>query len=325
MNRTLILDTSIGSSNRGDDIIMECCREELKEILNKSFELSLPTHVSPFHWYQVLRDSNAVKNYSTCELKFACGTNLLIPKLLTHYPQWNINLFNYKPLIGTILLGVGAGAGAEGKIQRYTRYIYKNLLNKDFLHSLRDERSKKYVSRLGLKGINTGCVTMWKLTPEFCKEIPSKKSDTVICTITASGQVNPQDQKLIDILDSNYEHIYFWPQGINDFDYIKKLKTPKRLIILPPTKDAYDDFLSTTDTDYVGTRLHGGVYAMRHRRRSIIIAIDERARAIHNDTNINCVEQTNIEELQSLINCELETRIRMPIENIARWKSQFGI
>ena len=45
---------------------------------------------------------------------------------------------------------------------------------------------KIYVEKeLGLKAINTGCVTMWMLTPEFCKSIPKKKADAAIITLTA--------------------------------------------------------------------------------------------------------------------------------------------
>lgn len=91
-----------------------------------------------------MRNSSSVKNFASCQYKFACGTNLFIPQLLTHYPQWNINLFNYKPLRVTILLGVGAGAGTEGPIEYYTKYLYNKMLNKDYFHSLRDERSKKF-------------------------------------------------------------------------------------------------------------------------------------------------------------------------------------
>ena len=279
MDRILLLDTSVGTANKGDDIIMECCRKELEPLLKNAFELTLPTHVSSFHWYQILRNSSAVRNYASCKFKFACGTNLLIPHLLTHYPQWNINLFNYQPLKGTVLLGVGAGSGAEGSIERYTKMVYNKMLSKDYYHSLRDERSKKYVERLGLKAINTGCVTMWKLTPEFCAQIPTNKSNKVIFTVTASEKVNPLDQIMIDILSNNYDQIYFWPQGIKDYEYLQRLKYPKHLIILPPTKADYDKYLTDNETDYVGTRLHGGIYAMRHKRRSIIIAIDERAKA----------------------------------------------
>lgn len=325
MDRILLLDTSVGTFNRGDDIIMECCRKELEPLINKSFELTLPTHVSPFHWYQVFRNSNAVQTYMNCKYKFACGTNLLVPRLLTHYPQWNINIFNYKPLIGTVLLGVGAGAGAEGAIERYAKHVYSKLLNRELYHSLRDERSKQYVERLGLKAINTGCVTMWMLTPEHCAQIPTLKSKRVVFTLTATSSINPLDQKMIDILSRNYEDIYFWPQGHQDFEYLQRLKLPETLNILPATKEAYDSYLTINDTDYVGTRLHGGVYAMRHKRRSIILAIDERARAINADTNINCIEQNQIEELEKMINGKIITDIHMPFNEISRWKKQFDL
>ena len=94
MNNVLILDTSIASFNKGDDIIMECTRKELAPLLEQSFELTLPTHVSPFHWYQVLRNSLYVQQFRNCKYKFVGGSNILIPHLLTHFPQWNINLFN---------------------------------------------------------------------------------------------------------------------------------------------------------------------------------------------------------------------------------------
>ena len=86
--------------------------------------------------------------------------------------------------------------------------IYKKLLNNTYFHSVRDERSKEYVESLGLKAINTGCVTMWMLTPEFCKTIPTKKASRVVFTLTAREHNHPmkmQDQELINILNRNYE------------------------------------------------------------------------------------------------------------------------
>ena len=93
---------------------------------------------------------------------------------------------------------------------------------------------------------------------------------------------------------------------------------------MPATKKAYDDFLSQNDTDYVGTRLHGGVYAMRHKRRSIIIAIDERAREINKANNLICIEKDEIKsQLAVLINSSFPTRIEMDYDAINRWKAQF--
>lgn len=300
---------------------MECVRQELSPILKNNFEYTLPTHVSPFHWYQVWRNSLRLQSYSNCRLKFVGGTNILAKNMLTHYPQWNINLFNCKPLSGSILVGVGAGAG-EHK-DWYTRRLYRKVLNHNYYHSCRDERTKQYVENiLGLKAINTGCVTMWMLTPDFCRSIPTTKSDKVVFTLTA-GKHDDRDQLLIDTLKRSYKDIYFWPQGISDYDYLHTYNNIDGIIILPASKQAYDRFLTDFDTDYVGTRLHGGIYAMRHKRRSIIITIDERAREINRSNNLVCIEKNDIAQLESVINSEIETKVRMDYVKINSWKEQF--
>ena len=242
--------------------------------------------------------------------------------MFTHYPQWNINLFNCAPLAGSILVGVGAGASE--KRNWYTRKLYRKVLSHDYYHSCRDKRTKLYIEQeLGLKAIHTGCVTMWMLTPDFCKQIPETKSERVVFTLT-SRVFDERDQILIDTLKSCFKEVYFWPQGMNDYDYLQKYKNIEDIRILPATKKAYDDFLSQNDTDYVGTRLHGGVYAMRHKRRSIIIAIDERAREINKANNLICIEKDEIKsQLAVLINSSFPTRIEMDYDAINRWKAQF--
>lgn len=164
---------------------------------------------------------------------------------------------------------------------------------------------------------------MWLLTPDFCKQIPETKSNKVVFTLTARGY-DERDQILIDSLKSCYKDIYFWPQGMYDYNYLLKYKNIENLRILPATKKAYDDFLTQNDTDYVGTRLHGGVYAMRHKRRSIIIAIDERAREINKANNLICIEKNEIKsQLVMLINSSFQTKIDMDYDAINRWKAQF--
>ena len=321
MNTILLLDTSVGSENKGDDIIMECVREELKFLFEENYEYTLPTQLSPFHWYQVWRNSYRVRSYSNCPLKFIGGSNILCKDLLTHYPQWNINWFNCRPIEGSI--GVGVGAGAGEKSNWYTRKMYQRVLSHDYYHSVRDERTKRFVESLGLKAINTGCVTMWKLTPEFCKSIPDQKSNKVVFTLTRRLDKDEKDQFLIDTLVENFEEVYFWPQGAWDYDYFKQFNHVDAIKVLPPSKDAYHQFLTQNETDYVGTRLHGGIYAMRHGRRTIIIAIDERAREIHKGNHLNCIEKDEIDKLPSLINSTFETNVVMDFDAINKWKSQF--
>lgn len=322
MENILLLDTAFASFNKGDDIIMECTRKELAPLLKDNFELNLPTHITSFHWYQVLKNSIAYRTYADCKWKFIGGSNVMVPNLLTHYAQWNLNIFNYQPFIGTIMVGVGAGAGAERGSNWYTRYIYQHMLNSEYYHSARDERSKVYMESLGLKAINTGCVTMWMLTPEHCAQIPSKKADKVVFTITA-GSFDERDQLMLDILLRNYKEVHFWPQGHEDYAQFIMMHNADKVHVLQATKDAYDKYLTENDTDYVGTRLHGGVYAMRHKRRAIIIAIDERARAINEKNHLNCIEKDRICDLEEMINSDFETKIVMDFDKINMWKSQF--
>ena len=321
MKRVLLLDTAVASDNKGDDIIMDCVRKELQFILKDSFEYTLPTQVSAFHWYQVWRNSSRLNSYAECDLKFIGGSNILCKNLLTHFPQWNINWFNCKPMMGSIGVGVGAGAGEASNW--YTRKMYQRVLSHDYYHSVRDERTKRYLEDLGLKAINTGCVTMWMLTPEFCKTIPAKKSNRVVFTLTAYTIARAVDEKIINTLVDNYDEVYFWPQGLRDYQYLKSFKNTEKIQVLTASKDAYDEFLTKNDTDYVGTRLHGGIYAMRHRRRSIIVAIDERAREINKVNHLNCIDKNDIEALPDFLNSEFETCVRMDFDAINRFKSQF--
>lgn len=322
MKKILLLDTSIGTSNIGDFIIMECVRKELAPILSENFVYNMPTHLPAFNSFAVFRNSWAVQNYANADWKFAGGSNLLVKDLKTHYPQWNIHPFDSAPLNGTILVGVGAGAGEY--TNNYTTKLYNKVLNHEYFHSVRDERSKIYVEKeLGLKSINTGCVTMWMLTPEFCKSIPKKKADVAIITLTARPELNLNEQKMIDIVKKNYSKVYCWIQGDLDLDYYNKFKNTDGIQLIPPNKDAYEHILNTEDLDYIGTRLHGGIYAMRHKKRAIIIAIDERAKEIHKGNNLNCLSINEIDQLDELINSEIETKVSMPFDEIERWKSQF--
>ena len=300
---------------------MECVRKELDFLLQNNFELNLPTHVAAFHWFQILRGILRIKIFSDCKYKFVGGTNLLTKDMFTYYPRWDMNIFDNNAIRGSILLGVGTNEGE--KTNMYTKYIYRKTLNKEYYHSVRDESTKKYVESLGLKALNTGCVTMWMLTPKFCETIPTQKANKVVFTLTATSQRDSLDQIFIDTLNKNYSEVYFWVQGYLDYEYLQQFNNIDNIKIIPATKQAYHEFLLNHDVDYVGTRLHAGIYAMRHAKRSIILAIDERARRINDSNNLNCLDKTNISELDSYINSEFKTQIIMPLDIIEQWKSQF--
>jgi polysaccharide pyruvyl transferase WcaK-like protein len=320
MENVLMLDTSVGSLNKGDDIIMKSVRQELSKITQNAYVLTLPTHVSPFHWYQVARKSSRVELYSNAKYKFVGGSNLLTTDMLTHFPQWNINIFNYKPLKGSILVGVGAGKGDY--INYYTKHLYKKVLSHQFIHSVRDERTKKMLEDMGFKAMNTGCATLWSLTPEFCKMIPVRKSKSVIFTLTHHSKDFVNDQLLIDVLVRNYEDVYFWIQDAKDLNYFNQLNNIKNIKIVPPTLDDYEKVLCS-NVDYIGTRLHGGIHAMKHAKRTIIISIDERARGMSETYNLNTIERKSFSSLEKMIHSEFKTDVNINFDTVNRWLDQF--
>lgn len=164
---------------------------------------------------------------------------------------------------------------------------------------------------------------MWALTPEFCKQIPHKKAPSAIITLTALEEANPNEQTMIDIVVKNYDKVYCWIQGDRDLDYFNQFNNTESIELIPPNVKAYEEILNNCDVDYIGTRLHGGVYAMRHKKRAIIIAIDERAKEINASNNLNCLMINEMDKLEAMIQSEFETKIIMPFEEITRWKSQF--
>lgn len=322
MKNILLLNPAIGTDNIGDYIIRECVCKEMAQILRQAFVREIPTQMPAFHSYAIWRNSFAVQNYATCDYKFIGGSNILAKDMRTHYPQWNVNIFNCKPLANSICVGVGAGAGEH--TDAYTTHLYRKILSHTFFHSVRDERSKRYVEDvLGLKALNTGCVTMWALTPEFCAQIPTKKADNVIFTLTARPGPDQRDQMLIDTLRREYDHVSFWIQGDKDEAYFHAFSNTEGIEVIPPHKAAYDAVLLRDNIEYVGTRLHGGIYALRHKKRAIIISIDERAQSISMDTGLITIEKNDLGRLPALINSEFETKLRIPFDEIARWKAQF--
>ena len=322
MKTVLLLNPAIGTDNIGDYIIYECVCSEMAEIFRQAFVKEIPTQMPAFHSYAVWRNSFAVQNYATCDYRFIGGSNILAKDMRTHYPQWNVNIFNCKPLANSVCIGVGAGAGEH--TDAYTTHLYRKILSHSYYHSVRDERSKRYVEDvLGLKAINTGCVTMWALTPDFCAQIPAKKANNVVFTLNARTQVDPRDQMLIDTLKREYDHVSFWIQGDKDEAYFNMFSNTDGIEVIPPHKAAYEAVLMRNNIEYVGTRLHGGIYALRHKKRAIIISIDERARSISADTGLITIEKDTLDGLSSLINSEFETKLNIPFDEIARWKEQF--
>lgn len=266
------------------------------------------------------------KAYALSDLanyKFVAGTNCLTDDLKKH-PQWVINKFNKKLYKDCILVGVGRISDYEMPTN-YSQKIYKDILSKNFKHSVRDEGTKMVLERMGLKAINTGCPTLWGFTPEKCAKIPKKKAKNAIISVSGYNEQRNEekDQQMIDIVNKNYDTVYAWIQTAVDEDYLMHFKGVKNIKCIY-SLNKFKETILLDNVDYIGTRLHGGIFAMQNECRSIIISIDERARGFHQTNNIPILERDKMDELENLINSEFETKIKINQEEINEFIKQFN-
>lgn len=322
MEKIVLFDPGIRSLNKGDEIIMQSAEYELADIIKDKYVIKSATHAPIVTWYQNTNLNPRMRIYHEAQYKFICGSNLIWKNMFKPRPVFNIDLTNCLPYSNSILFGIGIGQ-VDNKTNLYTKLLYKKILSKDIIHSVRDDAAAEFVRSLGYKAINTGCPTMWRFTPEFCKGIPIKKSNNVIFTLTDYGKEKNFDQKMIDILVSNYNKVYFWIQGVFDKEYFDTFENTKDIIVVPPTIEAYSNILKQDDIEYVGTRLHAGMFAMQHKRRAVLIAIDNRVRDMQLSYDLHVIERSKIDELESYINREFVTDIKIKQENINIWMKQF--
>jgi hypothetical protein len=197
------------------------------------------------------------------------------------------------------------------------------LLAKDVLHSVRDSYTEQKCRELGIDAVNTGCPTIWSLTKNHCAAVPTSKSEHALITLTCYD-TNPRlDRLLYETTARNYSKVYVWPQSFEDYNYAKEI-CGGSVEFVDPALEAYDQFLTENVIDHVGVRLHGGIRALQHRRRSIIIGIDNRGFEMARDFNLPSVRRDAIgDKLEAKINGSWRTEIWLNERAIQRWKAQF--
>lgn len=324
MKKILLFDTSVATFNVGDEIINDSIHMNWPELFRDNYICKYPAHTPPYSWWQQLLVPHKFKNLSSVDYKFLCGTNALYTNMIRPLPVWNVYIWNAGFCKNTILLGVGAGINSK-YINLYTKILYNKVLSHDLIHSTRDEYTKDMLIKLGFKAVNTGCPTLWGLTPEHCSKIPNTKSKNVVFTLTGKQADVENDRLMIKILQEEYETLYFWPQTISDLDYLKSLGDYK-YILVAPNLPSYDKLLDS-ELDYVGSRLHGGIRALQHKKRSVIISIDYRADNMAKSYSLPVIKRENIAtELRSYINGINPTAITgLNWSAIDEWKQQFTI
>lgn len=316
MKTISILDTSINNYNLGNQIIMDSIYETMDEIFQDEFFFRMQASES--------FGKTSRSNFKRSDFIFYGGTNALTSNLNTEkyigYSLLNLLYFNRLSLIGV-------GWWQYQTIPNlYTKIFLKRLLDKQTIHSVRDSYTQKMLASIGIKNvINTSCPTTWKLDKEHCKKIPTKKCNSVIFTLTDYNKDPLLDSSFIKILHDSYTNVFFWPQGIGDQEYFSSLDIAfkNEINVLPPNLKSYNHLLINKELDYIGTRLHAGIRALQYKKRSFILSIDNRSSEISNDININICKRGELEKLNFLINHEMPTILKLPLDNITKWKNQF--
>ncbi|MCC5464087.1 polysaccharide pyruvyl transferase family protein [Pelosinus baikalensis] len=309
-----VFDTRIAGSNLGDHIIMQAVEHHLREMLTQDFFIRIQTHDNISQQsYALIKQSN---------LKFCGGTNLLSSNM-DRYNQWKVNLWDSIYINDVVLMGVGWWQYQKAP-NNYTKILLGRLLSSKYIHSVRDSYTEKQMKLCGFDNVlNTSCPTMWRLTPQHCASIPASKSDEVVMTLTEYNMNQEYDTKLYNILKKHYQKIYFWIQQPGDYVHMQNIASDM-VEYIPPTLEHLDALLSDKQVDYIGTRLHAGIRALQHKRRTLILGVDNRASEIARDTNLPVVNRANYQDIEDWIVTPKATQITLPEENIKSWRQQFS-
>ena len=317
-----LLDTSIASDNIGDEIIMEAVRGETRQLASDAYWTTSSSHdgLGPFGRGQVERADWVVLG----------GTNALHSRFqLADMVSWTLRAKELPLIEGKLVLwGVGAQVRHE-KIDPRQKDLLTGLLADAVPHGVRDRSAHLLLEKLGKNATWVGCPTLWEQAGR--KIGTSERPSTVCLSLTAHRPDRHRDRELLEQLRRGYRRCCFWPQQPRDLAYLRDLVGPdeaRAFAVLPPNLEALDEFLRTTETDYVGTRVHGGIRAIQHGRWSVILGIDHRAEEIVGRVGIPVLPRKLVGELESLMSDRKPYRIQLPTVALQRfrefWRTQWA-
>ena len=293
---------------------MEAVADVMEELFPMSHIVRIPcTDIST-----TARSYNARSKFS-----FVGGTNILSNDIL-HNSQWDINLHNLYILKDIILMGCGWFQYEERPVKLITKYGLNRILSKKYIHSTRDGYTRDKLESIGIRAINTGCPTLWKITPSIVERISCAPKEKVILTLTDYNRDRERDLKLLKICESVYpKGMLYFPQGTDDIAYLKELGYADKVTILPPRLRALDKALANGECDYVGTRLHAGIRALQNSVRAFIVGVDNRSIEMGRDFSLPILNLDSIANWHNIISGAYKLDLTIPYRNIALWKNQF--
>lgn len=304
------------SPNLGDQVISRAVHRELRLIFSEAAEIvAIPSHAYPTaQSVALLKDAQHV---------FVGGSNLLYFRWWRP-ASWKLGIVGLTSYRNLILMGCGWG-GYGIPSGYYGKWVARTILSSKCAHSVRDGYTHD-MAHHGLKlpkVINTACPTMWCLTPDFVRSLRRTRASSCIFSLTDYDKDQDADKQFIRELGVLYDsNLLFWPQGAGDLEYVRALGYSG-----PVIERSLQSFLSVLTSgieyDYVGTRLHAGILCLEHGVRSLVIAIDNRAKEIGADTGLPTIERGDVIGLAKWVESGDCAGITLPSESIEAWRRQF--
>ena len=309
-----MFDTSIDSDNLGDHFIMDAVWEAVRPLFPDADYVQTPTHRRA--------GPAAMMKGRRAAISIVGGTNILKSHMLVR-GNWRITPLDYLAWRNVVLLGVG-WQQYGGPADVATRLFFRSVLSPTLLHSVRDLHTYEHLREVIPNVVYTACPTMWMLDRQRCQQIPVRKARHAVFAVTYYRPAPEQDRAVFNLLQQHYETVYFWPQQAQDTDYLQDIGVTGFVPIRPEVKE-YDRLLEQVDVDFVGARLHGGIRALQHRRRALVIPVDNRAAEISVSTYLPIASRSDLDAIRRWILDPEPTMLKLPVDAIAEWKGQFTV
>lgn len=312
MHQVTVLDTSVATLNIGDEIIMDSVRREVAELLPEAMIRTVPTHE------RLGKRSRMLLRQSSVNL--AGGTNLVGPPM-AYNRLWKVGVGELLRSPRVTLMGSG-WRRYDARVTPYTAALLRRALSESVPHAVRDEFTADKLKSIGVRNtLVTGCPTTWLLTEDVVRRLPRSIGSAAV--VVLNGKKDPAGfaSAVFQSALSHYEKVYFWPQMIPDMRYLTEL--PRGIEPISPTLRGYDSLLrSGPGLDYVGSRLHAGIRALQHGRRTLIFELDNRATEMGKTLKLPTYPtSTSLTELSDLVTSPVEYRITIPADAVSAWKA----
>ena len=161
----------------------------------------------------------------------------------------------------------------------------------------------------------------------FLQPNPRREKSSAVVTLTDYAKDPERDQALLNACAANDENLFFFPQSSADIPYFHAVLPAElagKFNVIAPDLAEYDRFLTEIQPDFIGTRLHGGIRALQHRCRVLIIGIDNRAKEMGKDISLPFLPQKNMKELPGLLQNGWDIALKIPQKILTSGKTSSG-